>query len=140
MARTFLQYLILTVFLLTVGVVDLQARRFRQLPDSSLTALRAAGRTPLRDTSLRSRGDSSLSFSPDSTGNAIDSTVTVSPDSTGNAKLDSLHRADSIKAARADSVDLLRKSSLERPAFSTAKDSIITDFSDGKRMILAALR
>ena len=46
---------------------------------------------------------------------------------------DSTARADSI--ARADSLDLLSKSSLEQPAFSTAKDSIIEDFSDGKRMI-----
>ena len=49
------------------------------------------------------------------------------------ARLDSLHRADSL--FKRDSLDLLKKSSLERPAFSTAKDSIITDFTDGKRMI-----
>ena len=48
---------------------------------------------------------------------------------------DSLARADSVKTARADSLDLLHKSSLERPAFTTAKDSIITDFTDGKRKI-----
>ena len=46
---------------------------------------------------------------------------------------DSTARADSI--ARRDSLDLLSKSSLEQPAFSAAKDSIIEDFSDGKRMI-----
>ena len=51
------------------------------------------------------------------------------------AQLDSLVRADSLKTAQADSLDLLHKSSLERPAFSTAKDSIITDFRDGRRMI-----
>ena len=34
-----------------------------------------------------------------------------------------------------DSLALLGKSSLERPAFSTAKDSIIEDFSNGKQMI-----
>jgi hypothetical protein len=51
------------------------------------------------------------------------------------AQLDSLMRADSIKTARTDSLDLLHKSSLERPAFSTAKDSIITDFRNGRRMI-----
>ena len=50
-------------------------------------------------------------------------------------QLDSLMRADSLKAAQADSLDMLHKSSLERPAFSTAKDSIITDFRDGRRMI-----
>lgn len=49
------------------------------------------------------------------------------------ARLDSLHRADSI--ARRDSLDLLKKSSLERPAFTTAKDSIITDFTNGQRKI-----
>ena len=46
---------------------------------------------------------------------------------------DSIARADSI--ARRDSLDMLRKSSLEAPAFTTARDSIIEDFSGGKRMI-----
>ncbi|MBQ3766790.1 MAG: LPS-assembly protein LptD [Bacteroidales bacterium] len=46
---------------------------------------------------------------------------------------DSVHRADSI--ARRDSLDMLSKSSLERPAFSTAKDSIITEFTDGQRKV-----
>ena len=53
-----------------------------------------------------------------------------------SALLDSLllkHRADSI--ARRDSLDLLDRSSLSRPAFSGAKDSIITDFSNGRRVI-----
>ena len=44
---------------------------------------------------------------------------------------DSLHRADSL--VRADSLALLGKSSLERPAFTSAKDSIVTDFSNGQR-------
>ena len=48
---------------------------------------------------------------------------------------DSLRRADSLATARRDSLDLLEKSSLDRPAFSTAKDSIITDFSNGQRKI-----
>ena len=43
------------------------------------------------------------------------------------------HRADSI--ARRDSLDMLGKSSLELPAFSTAKDSIITEFTGGKRKV-----
>ena len=51
------------------------------------------------------------------------------------AQLDSLARADSLKSAQTDSLNMLQKSSLERPAFSTAKDSIITDFRDGRRMI-----
>ena len=52
-------------------------------------------------------------------------------DSTFNA--DSTFRADSISSA--DSVSLLKKSSLEAPAFTAAKDSIIEDFSDGKKLI-----
>ena len=43
------------------------------------------------------------------------------------------HRADSI--ARRDSLDMLDKSSLDRPAFSTAKDSIITEFTGGGRKV-----
>ena len=60
------------------------------------------------------------------------------PDSTQtsvHARMDSLRRADSLAIARRDSLDLLNKSSLEQPAFSTAKDSIITDFSNGQRKI-----
>ena len=54
------------------------------------------------------------------------------PDSARIAK-DSIARADSIH--RRDSVQMLSKSSLESPAFTTAKDSIIEDFSNGKQMI-----
>ena len=50
-------------------------------------------------------------------------------------KADSLRTNDSLAAARRDSLDLLGKSSLEVPAFSTAKDSMITDFSNGQRKI-----
>ena len=46
---------------------------------------------------------------------------------------DSIARADSI--SRQDSVRMLSKSSLEAPAFTTARDSIIEDFSNGKRVI-----
>ena len=46
---------------------------------------------------------------------------------------DSLHKADSI--AKIDSINLLNKSSLGAPAFTAAKDSIVEDFSNGKRMI-----
>ena len=59
--------------------------------------------------------------------------VQAAPDSAFLAKRDSLHKADSL--FKADSVAMLGKSSLELPAFSTAKDSIIEDFSDGKRKI-----
>jgi lipopolysaccharide assembly outer membrane protein LptD (OstA) len=47
--------------------------------------------------------------------------------------MDSTARADSI--ASRDSLRLLEKSSLEAPAFTVARDSIIEDFSNGKRMI-----
>ena len=46
---------------------------------------------------------------------------------------DSIARVDSIAAL--DSVSMLSKSSLDQPAFTTAKDSIVEDFSGGKRMI-----
>ena len=49
------------------------------------------------------------------------------------AVLDSTALADSI--ARQDSLDMLSKSSLDMPAFTTARDSIVEDFTDGKRMI-----
>lgn len=45
----------------------------------------------------------------------------------------SLHRADSL--FKADSVSMLGKSSLDQPAFTAAKDSIIEDFTAGKRII-----
>lgn len=46
---------------------------------------------------------------------------------------DSVHVADSL--FKADSVEMLSRSSLERPAFSTARDSIVEDFSEGRQMI-----
>lgn len=55
------------------------------------------------------------------------------PDSLELARRDSLHVADSLH--RADSLDMLSKSSLDYPAFSTARDSIIEDFSNGQRLI-----
>ena len=64
---------------------------------------------------------------------ALDSTSRpVLPDSLVAVR-DSIHKADSIKSA--DSLLMLRKSSLEAPAFTVARDSIIEDFSDGKKMI-----
>ena len=44
---------------------------------------------------------------------------------------DSIRLADST--ARADSLEMLRKSSVSRPAFSGAKDSVRQDFSNGQR-------
>jgi len=57
----------------------------------------------------------------------------VLPDSAALARRDSLRQVDSLH--RADSVALLGKSSLEVPAFSNAADSMISDFSNGRRMI-----
>ena len=67
----------------------------------------------------------------------VDTTAISTPvsDSLLFAQRDSLRIVDSLAQAKRDSLDLLHKSSLEKPAFTTAKDSIITDFSDGKRMI-----
>lgn len=59
--------------------------------------------------------------------------VVTPPDSATLARRDSLHRLDSLH--RVDSVAMLKQSSLELPAFSTAKDSIVEDFVDGKRLI-----
>ena len=46
---------------------------------------------------------------------------------------DSIAKADSI--FRQDSLAMLKKSSLDAPAFTAARDSIIEDFSDGKKLI-----
>ena len=66
-------------------------------------------------------------------GAQIDTTAIVELSDSLRAVRDSVFRADSL--ARADSLDMLRKSSLERPAFSTARDSIVEVFSDGQRMV-----
>lgn len=49
------------------------------------------------------------------------------------ARKDSIMKADSI--ARLDSINMLKKSSLDAPAFTAARDSIVEDFSNGKKMI-----
>ena len=55
------------------------------------------------------------------------------PDSLDLARRDSLRQVDSLR--RVDSVALLGKSSLDVPAFSHAADSMISDFSNGRRRI-----
>ena len=66
--------------------------------------------------------------------NAVPKTVReVVLDSAQIARRDSLHRADSLR--RLDSAAMRSKSSLEVPAFSSAKDSIVEVFTDGQRMI-----
>ena len=106
MARKFLQYLLLAALAMTLGSVPLQA----QVLDT------VARIVPQVDTLQHPQLDSLQQAPADSLALAA-------------------QRADSLSAARRDSLAMLNKSSLEVPAFSTAKDSIITDFSGGKRMI-----
>lgn len=47
--------------------------------------------------------------------------------------LDSLHRVDSIM--RVDSIELMKNASIQVPAFSKAKDSLIESFADGHRIM-----
>ena len=61
-------------------------------------------------------------------------------DSTEQARLDSLNLARQARHARdsvtaADSLEMLSKSSITVPVFTSAGDSIVEDFSNGKRMI-----
>ena len=63
---------------------------------------------------------------------AVSDSMQAVLDSTALA--DSIAAQDSIIAAQ-DSIELLNKSSLDMPAYTTARDSIIEDFTDGKRMI-----
>lgn len=72
-----------------------------------------------------------LPAAADTTG-VIKDSLTLIQDSIRFAK-DSIARADSL--FKADSLDLLHKSSLAAAAFSHAGDSIKQDFSNGKRMI-----
>ncbi len=57
----------------------------------------------------------------------------VLPDSLELARRDSIRLADSL--FRADSAALMKSSSLQAPAFSAARDSVIEDFTNGQRMI-----
>ena len=65
--------------------------------------------------------------------NIAEKTLPPPPDSLELARLDSLRVRDSLW--RIDSLSLMQKSSLHRPAFSNARDSIIERFSDGQRLI-----
>ena len=66
--------------------------------------------------------------------NAVPKTTRkVELDSAQRARRDSIHVADSLH--RIDSAEMRSKSSLELPAFSSAKDSIVEVFTDGQRMI-----
>lgn len=59
--------------------------------------------------------------------------VSPAPDSATLARRDSIARADSLH--RSDSLAMLSKSSLDRPAFSQARDSIVEVFSNGQKLI-----
>ena len=61
--------------------------------------------------------------------------ISALPDTNEQEKHDHKHFHVSDSLHRADSISMLQKSSLEAPAFTTARDSIIEDFSDGKQMI-----
>ena len=104
----------MTVLLVILSSVALPAQNDRR---SRRQARRAA------------QADASVSL-PDSL--SLDSLATFRLDSLALQK-DSLALADSLH--RADSLSLLGKSSLERPAFSGARDSIVEVFTEGKRMV-----
>jgi len=61
-----------------------------------------------------------------------DTTQKVIPDSV-KVKLDSIHRADSLYSI--DSAALMKESSIDRPAFSAAKDSLNESFKDGHQIL-----
>ncbi len=71
-------------------------------------------------------------FVPKDTTSAKEPLDSLAADSL-KAHADSLHKADSL--FQKDSLDLLGKSSLDFPAFTAAKDSIIEDFSNGKKIL-----
>ncbi len=116
MARRFLQYLVLIAGLLSGAAGTSLAAGLRQNPDSLVTK---ADSLATKADSLATRADS-LAIRPDSLSRRFQ------PDSS---------LLFPRTNARQDSLDMLGKSSLDRPAFSTAKDSIITDFTGGKRII-----
>ena len=114
----------MTVLLVILSSVSLPAQNDRR-------SRRQARRSVTADTAVAR---------PDSL--SLDSLATFNPDSLrlDSLKLDTLaFRRDSIARAdslhRADSLTLLGKSSLELPAFSGARDSIVEVFSEGKRMV-----
>lgn len=101
---------------------------------AALTGLTMFGQDVRRNRSLRKA--SVAQFTPDSISPAA-GTLPQAKDSLPPAEDSIARRRDSLRAAdstsRADSLFLLDKSSLTRPAFSGAKDSIRQDFSNGQR-------
>lgn len=101
---------------------------------AALTGLTMFGQDMRRNRSLRKA--SVAQFTPDSISPAA-GTLPQAKDSLPPAEDSIARRRDSLRVAdstsRADSLFLLDKSSLTRPAFSGAKDSIRQDFSNGQR-------
>lgn len=101
---------------------------------AALTGLTMFGQDVRRNRSLRKA--SAAQFTPDSIRPAA-GTLPQAKDSLPPAEDSIARRRDSLRVAdstsRADSLFLLDKSSLTRPAFSGAKDSIRQDFSNGQR-------
>ena len=64
---------------------------------------------------------------------AADSASFLEPSDSLVAAMDSIAKVDSLR--QADSLALLHKSSLDVPAFTAAKDSIVEDFSNGNQII-----
>lgn len=101
---------------------------------AALTGLTMFGQDVRRDRSLKKT--SVAQSTPDSIRPAA-GTLPQAKDSLPPAEDSIARRRDSLRVAdstsRADSLFLLDKSSLTRPAFSGAKDSIRQDFSNGQR-------
>ena len=101
---------------------------------AALTGLTMFGQDVRRNRSLKKA--SVAQFTPDSIRPAA-GTLPQAKDSLPPAEDSIARRRDSLRvadsASRADSLFLLDKSSLTRPAFSGAKDSIRQDFSNGQR-------
>lgn len=101
---------------------------------AALTGLTMFGQDVRRNRSLKKT--SVTQFTPDSIRPAA-GTLPQAKDSLPPAEDSIARRRDSLRVAdstsRADSLFLLDKSSLTRPAFSGAKDSIRQDFSNGQR-------
>lgn len=102
---------------------------------AALTGLTMFGQDVRRNRSLKKT--SVAQFTPDSISPAAAGTLPQAKDSLPPAEDSIARRRDSLRVAdstsRADSLFLLDKSSLTRPAFSGAKDSIRQDFSNGQR-------
>ena len=107
-------YLFVTVLLVILSSVALPAQNDRRSRREARRTARAGVTVALPDSLSR------------------DSLSTLQPDSLAFRK-DSIALADSLH--RADSLSLLGKSSLDLPAFSGARDSIVEVFTEGKRMV-----